>query len=157
MESFDQIISHLTERIDKQPGRARGRSSNAKQNLMTGVRHLIAQLWKGSRIHEGYEAGINKRSGWYSENGRYRQAGLTYRQTFAAYEGLLNLGLIRETTTGTDRETFEGSITKFVLQMNFSKCLGIDDDPLKTIKPDPTAEALSCVKRLMGNGRKLII
>ena len=95
LESFEQIIAHLTERIDKQ-GRARGRSSNAKQNLMTGVRHLIAQLWKGSRIHEGYEAGINKRSGWYSENGRYRQAGLTYRQTFAAYEGLLNLGIIQE-------------------------------------------------------------
>ena len=144
MESFDQIISHLTERIDKQPGRARGRSSNAKQNLMTGVRHLIAQLWKGSRIHEGYEAGINKRSGWYSENGRYRQAGLTYRQTFAAYEGLLNLGLIRETKTGYfDRETFEGSITKFIATDELLEVLlGIDEDPLKSIKPDLTAECI---------------
>ena len=111
---------------------------------MTGVRHLIAQLWKGSRIHEGYEAGINKRSGWYSENGRYRQAGLTYRQTFAAYEGLLNLGLIRETTTGYfDRETFEGSITKFIATDELLEVLlGIDEDPLKSIKPDLTAECI---------------
>ena len=105
MDSFEELCKTLAERIDKSETRQRGRTAEAKQNLLTSVHHLVSQLWKGTQIHEGYEAGINKRSGWYSSNGRYRQPGLTYRQTISAYEGLLNLRLIRETKAGfLDRE-----------------------------------------------------
>ena len=115
MDSFEELCKALAERIDKSETRERGRTAEAKQNLLTSVHYLVSQLWKGTQIHEEYEAGINKRSGWYSSNERYRQPGLTYRQTISAYEGLLNLHLIRETKAGfLDRENLEGSITKFV-------------------------------------------
>ena len=115
MGSFKELCEALTERIDKSATRERGPTAEAKQNLLTSTYQLVGQLWKGTQIHEGYEAGINKRSNWYSSSERYRQPGLTYRQTVAAYEGLQELNLIKETKTGfLDRETFEGSITKFV-------------------------------------------
>ena len=115
MDSFEELCKSLVERIDKSETRERGRTAEAKQNLLMSVHYLVSQLWKGTQIHKDYEAGINKRSGWYSSNERYRQPGLTYRQTICAYEGLLNLRLIRETKAGfLDRENLEGSITKFV-------------------------------------------
>ena len=87
MDSFEELCKTLAERIDKSETRERGRTAEAKQNLLNSVHHLVSQLWKGTQIHEGYEAGINKRSGWYSANERYRQPRLTYRQTISAYVG----------------------------------------------------------------------
>ena len=65
MDSFEELCKTLAERIDKSETRERGRTAEAKQNLLTSVHHLVSQLWKGTQIHEGYEAGINKRL-WYS-------------------------------------------------------------------------------------------
>ena len=91
LDSFEELCKSLAERVDKNVTRERRRTAEARQNLLTSVHHLISQLWKGTQIHEGYEAGIKKRSGWYSEIERYRQLGLTYRQTIAAYDGLRRL------------------------------------------------------------------
>ena len=144
LDSFEELCMALAERIDKNESRERGRTAEARQNLLTSVHHLISQLWKGAQIHEGYEAGINKRSGWYSANERYRQPGLTYRQTISAYEGLLHLRLIRETKAGfLDRESLEGSITKFVANDELLEMLSdINEDPFKVLKPDLTAECI---------------
>ena len=144
MDSFEELCKALAERVDKSEARERGRTAEAKQNLLTSVHHLVSQLWKGTQIHEGYEAGINKRSGWYSANERYRQPGLTYRQTISAYEGLLHLRLIRETKAGfLDRENLEGSITKFVANDELLEMLSdIYEDPFKVLKPDLTAECI---------------
>ena len=58
---------------------------------------------------------INKRRDYYSENPRYRDPLLTYKQTIAAYDGLNMLGLIEINKEGQyDRETLQGSLTKFV-------------------------------------------
>ncbi len=144
MDSFEELCKTLAERIDKSETRQRGRTAEAKQNLLTSVHHLVSQLWKGTQIHEGYEAGINKRSGWYSSNERYRHPGLTYRQTISAYEGLLHLRLIRETKAGfLDRENLEGSITKFVANDELLEILlDINEDPFKVLKPDLAAECI---------------
>ena len=72
LDSFEELCKTLAEWIDKSETRERGRTAEAKQNLLTSVHHLVSQLWKGTQIHEGYQAGINKRSGWYSANERYR-------------------------------------------------------------------------------------
>ena len=144
MDSFEELCKSLAERIDKSETRERGRTSEARQNLLTSVHHLVSQLWKGTKIHEGYEGGINKRSGWYSESERYRQPGLTFRQTIAAYNGLQRLGLISETRHGfLDRDTFEADITKFVANGELLKMLSdLEDDPVKTLTPNLNAECI---------------
>ena len=144
LDSFEELCTVLAERIDKSETRERGRTAEAKQNLLTGVHHLVSQLWKGTQIHEGYEAGINKRSGWYSEIERYRQPGLTYRQTIAAYDGLRQLGLISETRNGfLDRDTFEADITKFVANDELLEMLSeLKEDPIKTLTPNLNAECI---------------
>ena len=109
LDSFEELCKALAERVDKSETRERGRTAEAKQNLLISVHYLVSQLWKGTQIYEGYEGGINKRSGWYSDVKRYRQAGLTYPQTIAAYDGLQRLHLIRETKAGyLDREKHQG-------------------------------------------------
>ena len=70
MGSFKELCEALTERIDKSATRERGRKAEAKQNLLTSTYQLVGQLWKGTQIHEGYEAGINKLSNWYSSSER---------------------------------------------------------------------------------------
>ena len=144
MDSFEELCKALAERIDKSETRERGRTAEAKQNLLTSVHHLVSQLWKGTQIHEGYEAGINKRSGWYSEIERYRHPGLTYRQTIAAYDGLRQLGLISETRNGyLDRDTFEADITKFVANDELLEMLSeLKEDPLKALTPNLNAECI---------------
>ena len=144
MDSFEELCKALAERIDKSETRERGRTAEAKQNLLTSVHHLVSQLWQGTQIHEGYEAGISKRSGWYSEIERYRQPGLTYRQTIAAYDGLRQLGLISETRNGfLDRDTFEADITKFVANDELLEMLSeLKEDPLKTLTPNLNAECI---------------
>ena len=144
MDSFKELFKALAERIDKSETRERGRTAEAKQNLLTSVHHLVSQLWKGTQIHEGYEAGINKRSGWYSGTTRYRQVGLTYPQTIAAYVGLQRLHLIKETKAGyLDREKHQCSITKFVatdeLKEMFSE---LNEDPFMVLMPDLNAECI---------------
>ena len=59
LDSFEELCKALAERVDKSETRERGRTSEARQNLLTSVNHLVSQLWKGTQIHEGYEAGIN--------------------------------------------------------------------------------------------------
>ena len=144
MDNFEEVCEALADRIDKSTIRQRGRTAEAQQNLLTSTKYLVGQLWKGAQIHEGYEAGINKRSNWYSSSERYRQPGLTYRQTVAAYEGLQELNLIKETKTGfLDRETIEGSITKFVATDELLQMLSeLNQDPFKSLKPDLNSECI---------------
>ena len=54
LDSFEELCKALAERIDKSETRERGRTAEAKQNLLTSVHHLVSQLWKGTQIHEGY-------------------------------------------------------------------------------------------------------
>ena len=56
---------------------------------------MLVELWKSVKSLPVGEVGTNKRSGYYSENERYRDKLLTYRQVIAAYEGLLKIGFIR--------------------------------------------------------------
>ena len=114
-EHLTDIVDRLASQITERKGRERKRSGEAQAHFLHGIEHLIIQLWKGTQIHEGFEGGINKRAGWYSENSRYRDPNLTFKQTIAACDGLMALGLIQETQRGYfNRETLEGSITLFI-------------------------------------------
>ena len=154
LDSFEELCKALAERVDKSETRERGRTAEAKQILLISVHHLVSQLWKGTQIHEGYEAGINKRSGWYSDVKRYRQAGLTYPQTIAAYDGLQRLHLIRETKAGyLDREKHQGSITKFAASDELIEIFSeLKEAPFKTLKPDLNAESI--ILRVRNDGKR---
>ena len=111
---LEDIVNRIAEQITDLKDGGRSPKKQAYANFLHGVEHLIIQLWKGTQIHEGFEGGINKRAGWYSENSRYRDPNLTYKQTVAAYDGLIKLGLVQETQRGYfNRQTLEASITRF--------------------------------------------
>ena len=113
-EHLLDIVHRVGEQITHQEGRERKRKAEAQKHFLFGIEHLLVQLWKGTQILEGFEGGINKRAGWYSEHPQYRDPRLTYKQTIAAYDGLIGLGLIHETQRGHfSHETLEGNITRF--------------------------------------------
>ena len=113
-EHLTDIVNRLASHIIEREGRDRKRNGEAQAHFLHGIKHLIIQLWKGTKILEGYEGGINKRAGWYSENSGYRDPNLTHKQTGAAYDGLIKLGLVQETQRGYfNRQTLEASITRF--------------------------------------------
>ena len=61
------------------------------------------------------EVGINKRSGYYSENKRDHDNLPTFRQFIAAYDGLLAIGFIEVAKEGHyEKETGEGEITLII-------------------------------------------
>ena len=53
LDSFEELCKALAERVDKSETRERGRTAEAKQNLLMSVHYLVSQLWKGTQIHEG--------------------------------------------------------------------------------------------------------
>ena len=110
-EHLTDIVNSLASQITEQEGRDRKRTSEAKAHFLKGIEHLIIQLWKGTRIHDGYEGSFNKRADWYSENSRYRDTNLTFKQTLAAYEGLIKLDLVQE----IQRDYFNQENLSFVL------------------------------------------
>ena len=61
---------------------------------------LVKDLWLGTVIHPEYEAGIHRRSNWYSETPQYRDPNLTYKQVIAAYDD----DLVRRQITILSRE-----------------------------------------------------
>ena len=112
---IEELIAETISRIEATEARERSRSTVAKIHFDYAVRHIIIELWKSIKSIPPGEVGINRRSGYYSENERYRDKLLTYRQVMAAFEGLLKLGFIEVTQEGYfDKESFEGEITRVV-------------------------------------------
>ena len=143
-EHLTDIVNGLASQITEQERRDRKRTNEDQAHFLKGIEHLIVQLWKGTQIHDCYEGGINKRVGWYSENSRYRDTNLTFKQTVAAYEGLIKLGLIRETQRDYfNRENLEGSITRFAANDELLSIFSdIKEDPFKAIQPDLSSESI---------------
>ena len=70
-EYLEDIVNRIAEQITSLEGRDRKRKAEAQFHFLYSIEHLLIQLWKGTQIHDGYEGGINKRAGWYSENPQY--------------------------------------------------------------------------------------
>ena len=112
---FDELVTELISRIEGTESKARSRNDLAQKHFDHAVRVLVTDLWKGSKSYPVAECRINKRSGYYSENPRYRDKNLTYKQTMAAYDGLTRLGMIEETARGYfDHSTLQGNLTRYV-------------------------------------------
>jgi hypothetical protein len=156
-EHLTDVVNRLAAQISEQEGRDRKRSGDAQAHFLHGIEHLIIQLWKGTQIHEGFEGGINKRAGWYSENSRYRDPDLTFKQTVFAYNGLLKLDLVQETQKGYfNRETLEGSITRFVANDELLSIFSdIKEDPFKAIQPDLYSESIILRDKIDGKKQQI--
>ena len=153
-EHLTDIVDRLAAQITEQEGRDRKRNAEAQAHFLHGIEHLIIQLLKGTKIHESFEGGVNKRAGWYSENSRYRDPNLTFKQTVAAYDGLLKLGLVQETHKGYfNRETLEESITRFVAKDELLSIFSdIKEDPFTAIQPNLSSESIILRDKI--NGKK---
>ena len=156
-EHLTDIVDRLAAQITEQEGRERKRNAEAQAHFLHGIEHLIIQLWKGTKIHEGFEGGVNKRAGWYSENSRYRDPNLTFKQTVAAYDGLIKLGLVEETQGGyLNRETLEGTITRFAANDELLSILSdINEDPFKAIQPDLYSESIILRDKIDGKKQQI--
>ena len=156
-EHLTDIVNKLASQITEQEGRDRKRNGEAQAHFIHGIERLIIQLWKGTKIHEGFEGGVNKRAGWYSENSRYRDSNLTYKQTVAAYDGLIKLGLVQETQRGYfNRETLEGGITRFTANDELLSIFSdIKEDPFKAIKPDLFSESIILRGKIDGKEQQI--
>ena len=95
-----ELIKEVTKRIEASEGRSRSRTTDEQLRFKHAVHVLLTDLWKAVKSTPIRECSINKRSGWYSENPRYRDPLLTYKQTIAVFKGLLRIGFIEVTQEG---------------------------------------------------------
>lgn len=97
MEATEDLISEMSKRIE---AGKRSRDPKARLSFEHAVRAIIIDFWKATHCIPIGECLINKRSGYYSDNRRYRDPLLTCKQTMAAFDGLPVLGQIEVTHDG---------------------------------------------------------
>jgi len=153
---LEELIKETVKRIETKEGRSRSRTAEEQLRFEHATRVLIVDLWKAVRSTPIRECSINKRSGWYSENPRYRDPLLTYTQMIAVFDGLLRIGFIEVTKLGHfDRVTYQGNTTRFVARDELLERLQeLEGHPAISIKPDFNAETI--ILRDKVDGRKVL-
>ena len=142
------MISELTQevirRIEATEGRSRSRRPDDQLRFEHAVGIVLLDLWRAVKCTPIRECNINKRSGWYSENPRYRDPLLTYKKMIAVFNGLLKMGFIEVTREGHfDRETFQGKVTCFVAKDELlERLLELEGHPAISVKPKLDSETI---------------
>ena len=151
-----ELITETVKRIETKEGRSRSRTADEQLRFEHATRVLIVDLWKAVKSTPIRECSINKRSGWYSENPRYRDPLLTYKQMIAVFDGLINIGFIEVTREGYfDRTIYQGKTTRFVARDELLERLQeLEGHPAISIKPDFNAETI--ILRDKVDGRKVL-
>ena len=98
---FNELINKITVDIKTKEGRSRSMPTNENIAFKHAVTHLLKDLWKAFKSIPVRECLINCKSGYYSENSRYRDPNLNYQQMEAAFNGLIKLGLIEITKSNS--------------------------------------------------------
>ena len=137
MDMLLDLTHSIASEISSRESRTRKRSADAQGNFEHAIKTILRDLWKASAVSPEYECKINKRTAYYSENPRYRDPNLTFKQTMAAFDGLIALDMIEVTRNGFfDRETGKGGITKFRAKDRLLELLeGVEGNPFKDINP----------------------
>ena len=89
MEALTGLSKSIASEISSIENRQRKRSDDVQTHFEHAIECLVKDLWLGTVIHPEYEAGIHRRSNWYSETPQYRDPILTYKQAIAAYDGMV--------------------------------------------------------------------
>ena len=144
MEIFAELTHYLASEISSKENRSRKRSAEAEHHFEYAIATILKDLWNAAKISPDYECGINKRTAYYSESPRYRDPNLTFKQTMAAFDGLIALDMIEVTRNGFfDRETGNGGITKYRAKDRLRELLeGVEGNPFRDIQPDLNAECI---------------
>ena len=100
MEALTGLSQSIASKILSIENRERKRTASAQKHFEHAIECLMKDLWLGTVIHPEYEAGIHRRSNWYSETPQYRDPDLTYKQVIAAYDD----DLVRRQITILSRE-----------------------------------------------------
>ena len=151
------LIKETISKIQQYESRERARSTNAQQNFEYAVTAILVDLWKASFTVPASECLINKRNGYYSKNRRYKHPLMTYKQTMAAFDGLLMLGYIEVTKEGYfDRTSLQGALTKFIARDELSEQLrNIDGLPAITLPTNIDRETI-VLRDIIDGERKVI-
>lgn len=141
---IDDLVSDISLRIVASSGKKRSPTNKEYFRLSYAVRHLLTDMWKSLSSVPQRECTINLRNGYYSENQRYRDPNLTYRQIKSAYDWMVGSGLIHVTKIGfLDRNRGEGQVTRFAPLDELTERLGaIDHHPAIFFEPDLNAETI---------------
>tara|TARA_B100001093_G_scaffold464767_1_gene481907 strand:+ start:1751 stop:3097 length:1347 start_codon:yes stop_codon:yes gene_type:complete len=144
MDMLLDLTQSIASEISSIESRTRKRSADSQNNFEHAIRNILSDFWKASAISPQYECGMNKRPAYYSENPRYRDPNLTFKQTMAAFDGLIALDMIEVTRNGFfDRETGNGGITKYRAKDRLLELVeGIEGNPFTDIKPDLGVESI---------------
>ena len=144
MNQLTQTASFIASEISSVENRERKRTASAQKHFEHAIECLMKDLWLGTVIHPEYEAGIHRRSNWYSETPQYRDADLTYKQAIAAYDGMVATDFIRVARDGFfDRDTGRSDVTKVIATDKLLQVLeGLDGNPFKEVKPDLDKECI---------------
>lgn len=151
---IDELIEETIRRIEATEGQSRSRAQKPKASFDHAVRYILLELWKASRCIPAGEVSINKRSGYYSEqNERYRDPLLTYKQTMAAFEGLVKLGFVEITQKGHyDGESLEGGLTLIIAADELKERLDeLQGNPAIAMGPDLSRETILLRNRIDGH------
>ena len=157
MNQLTQTASFIASEISSVENRERKRTASAQRHFEHAIECLVKDLWLGTVIHPEYEAGIHRRSNWYSETPQYRDPDLTYKQAIAAYDGMVATDFIRVARDGFfDRDTGRSDVTKVIATDKLLHVLeGLDGNPFKEVKPDLDKECI--LLRDKTNGQRVLV
>ena len=157
MSHLSEISLLIASEISSIENRQRKRSDDAQTHFEHAIERLLTELWLGTVIHPEYEAGIHRRSNWYSETPQYRDPNLTYKQAIAAYDGMVATDFIRVVKEGfLDRDTGRGDVTKVIATDKLLQVLeGLDGNPFKEVKPDLEKECILLRDRI--NDQRVLV
>ena len=83
---FNELVNEISKDIQKHEQRSRLRTTEEQSRFEYAVKYILSDLWKSCYSIPIRECSINLRSGYYSENPRYRDPQLTYRQVKAVFK-----------------------------------------------------------------------
>ena len=157
MEVLTGLTKIISSEISSIENRERKRTTSAQMHFEHAIESLLKELWLGTVIHPEYEVGIHRRSNWYSETPQYRDANLTYKQTIAAYDGMVVTNFIRVVRDGFyDRDTGKSDVTKVIATDKLLKVLeSLKGNPFRVIKPNLDAECILLRNRI--DGKRVLV
>ena len=154
MSNFANFVHQLSKEIqDKEERRAR--SDDEKFRFNYALTKILEDIWSNYIAHPDSECLMKRRSNAYSENAKYRDPNLTYRMAMAAFNGLINLDMIRITRNGVyDRTTFQGNLTRYkATQRLIERIEELEGHPAIYIKPNLDDQTI--IMRNLVEGRKM--
>ena len=152
MEALTGLSQSIASEISSIESRERKRTASAQKHFEHAIECLLKDLWLGTVIHPEYEAGIHRRSNWYSATPQYRDPNLTYPQAIAAYDGMVATDFIRVARDGYyDRDTGRSDVTKVIATDKLLQIMeGLEGNPFKEVKPDLDKECILLRDRIDG-------